>query len=67
MSTLALHNNTHGNSLLEALPAFKIIRDLSESELETLEILSDPETKKLLERSLSESKANKVFPVETIL
>lgn len=64
MSTLVLQNN---RAFLKALSAFELVRGLSESELETLEILSNEENKKLLERSLEESRNNKVAPVESIL
>lgn len=47
--------------------AFELVRGLSESELETLEILSDVKNKKILERSINESKKNKIEPIESIL
>ncbi len=50
-----------------ALAAFQLVRGMSESEIETLEIFSDEKSMKILERSLSESKNNKVVPIETIL
>ncbi|MFZ2303726.1 MAG: hypothetical protein WAV98_02980 [Minisyncoccia bacterium] len=65
MSTFALHLNT--KKLPKVLSAFELVRGMSESELETLEILSDAKNVKLLELSIGESKKNKVSPIETIL
>ncbi len=65
MSTFAVHLNK--KEFPKALSAFGLVRAMSESELETLEILSDTKNIKFLERSLSESKTNKVSPIETIL
>jgi len=65
MSTFALHLNT--KKLPKVLSAFELVRGMSESELETLEILSDTQNIKLLERSIDESQKNKVSPIESIL
>lgn len=65
MSTFALHLNT--KKFPKVLSAFELVRGMSESELETLEILSDAKNVKLLEISISESMKNKVSPIETIL
>ncbi len=54
-------------SLKKALQAFEMIRDLSESELETLEILSDPDQREAVLAGLEESKRNKVYPIKSIL
>lgn len=51
----------------KALAAFQIVRGLSESELETLEILSNPKERDLILRSLEESKKGKVYPLRSIL
>ena len=65
MSTLTLNSNI--KEFPKALSAFGLIRDMSESELETLEILSNKKNIKFFEQSLNESQKNKVFPIETIL
>ncbi len=65
MTTSALHFNTR--EFPKAISAFRFVRSMSESELETLEILSDEKNMKLLEHSLSESKRNKVSPIGSIL
>ena len=49
------------------LEAFQIVRGLSESELETLEILSNLKERDLILRSLEESKKNKIHPIRSIL
>ena len=67
MSTIALYNNLGEKKFPRALAAFRIVRGMSESEIETLEILSDEKNIGILERSLSESKKNKVVPINTIL
>ena len=67
MSTFVLQNHLGRKSNLDVLQAFKIVRGLSESELETLEILSDAKNAKILEQSISESKKGEVFPIESIL
>lgn len=67
MATIALHNNLNDKKFPRALAAFQLVRGMSESEIETLEILSDKKNIKLLEHSLSESKKNKIAPIETIL
>ena len=51
----------------KALLAFQIIQDLSESELETLEMLSNSKERDFALRSLEESKKNKVYPLRSIL
>ena len=67
MATIALHNNLNEKKFPSALAAFQLVRGMSESEIETLEILSDEKNIKILRRSLSESKKNKVVPINTIL
>lgn len=53
--------------LSKNLEAFQVVRGLSESELETLEILSDLKGKGFVLRSLRESKENRVYPIRSIL
>ncbi len=55
------------NRLQNALKAFNMVRDLSESEIETLEILSDPDQEAVILNSLEESKKGKVHSVKSIL
>jgi len=50
-----------------ALRAYRVISDLSESELETIEILSNQKNKDLILKSIRESKDNKIYPIESIL
>lgn len=66
-STLYLVNLKTKTGLHKAMEAFKIVCNLSESELETLGILSKPKEKDLILRGLAESKNNKVHPIESIL
>ena len=49
--------------LSKNLEAFRVVRGLSESELETLEILSDLRGRDFVLRSLRESKENRVCPI----
>jgi len=65
MSTSALNLNTR--KFPKILSAFNLVRGMSESELETLEIISDVKNVKLLETSICESKKNKVSPIGDIL
>ena len=65
MSTFALHLDK--KEFPKMLSAFGLIRNMSEGELETLEILSNAKNIKFLEQSLNESKTNKVSPIESIL
>ncbi len=67
MSTLILSSNFKERKYPKVLAAFELVRGLSESELETLEILSDVKNTKFFENSLGESKKNKFTPIESIL
>lgn len=67
MSTLYLVDLKTKTGLHKAMEAFRIIRSLSESELETLGILSKQKERDLILSSLKESKNNKVHPIESIL
>ncbi len=49
----------------DAINAFQFVCNLSENEIETLEILSGH--KKLIEQSIMESKKKKIHPIESIL
>ncbi len=51
----------------KAMKALQIIRGLSESELETLEILSNSKERDLVLSGLEESKRDKVYPLGSIL
>ncbi len=64
MPTLPL--NLNKKMLQKVLVALGLIRAMPESDLETLEILSNKKNVKFFERSLAESKANKISPIETI-
>jgi hypothetical protein len=67
MNTLVFRGHLNKKNTLNSLQAFELVRGLSESELETLEILSDAKNKKILEQSINESKKNKIEPIESIL
>ena len=58
MSTFTLTKFETKEELSAALEAFKFVKSLSESELETLEILSNQNDKNFLLNSLEESKNN---------
>jgi len=66
MSTLTISLKTK-KGLIKAIEAYRLVSDLSDSELETLEILSNQEEKDLILRSIKESKNNKVYPIKSIL
>ena len=66
MSTLTTSLKTK-KGLVKAIEAYRIVSDLSDSELETLEILSNQEEKDLIFRSIKESRNNKVHPIKSIL
>ena len=51
----------------KAMKALQVVHGLSESELETLEILSNPKERDLMLSGLEESKRNKVYPLRSIL
>jgi len=67
MSTATKQKLGNRAEIAKALKAFEIVRSLSESELETLEILSNSQEKKIILKSLEESKKNKVYPLRSIL
>ena len=51
----------------KAVEAYKTVSVFSESELETLEILSNEKERGLMLRSIEESKNNKIHPIKSIL
>ena len=53
--------------LNKAVEAYKTVSVFSESELETLEILSNEKERDLMLRSIEESKNNKIHPIKSIL
>lgn len=53
------------SDLKKAIQAFQILRNLSEEDLETLEMMSDKNIDILT--SINESKQDKVHPIESIL
>ena len=66
MSTLTLTQLKTKEDLSQALEAFKFVKNLSEGELETLEILSSKNDKDFFLNSLEESKNNKVSSINSI-
>ena len=65
---ISLSNNLRTKeNLTRAVDAFGIVRNLSKSELETLEILSNQEDRDLILDSLEESERGDVLPIESIL
>ncbi len=67
MSTLTLTQLKTKEDLSQALEAFKFVKNLSEGELETLEILSSKNDKDFFLNSLEESKNNKVSSINSII
>jgi len=67
MSTFLLQTYLNKKNISNTLKAFEVVRGLSESELETFEILSSVKDMKTLEQSINESKKGKVMPIESIL
>jgi len=65
-STIAI-NLTTTRGLETAIKAYQTISSLSESEIETLEILSNQKENDLILQSVKESKNNKTEPIESIL
>ena len=53
--------------LLGVIEAYKFISNLPESDLETLEILSNKKDFNLIQKGINESKNNKVHPIESLL
>ena len=64
-STAQTINFSIKSSLLNQLEAFRLIKNLSESEIETLEIISND--KNLILRSMEDSKSRKTHPIRSIL
>lgn len=64
-STAQTINFSIKSSLLNKLEAFRLIKNLSESEIETLEIISND--KNLILRSMEDSKSRKTHPIRSIL
>lgn len=50
-----------------AIKAYRAVSSFSESELETLKILSDQKDKDMILRGIKESKGNKIHPIKSIL
>lgn len=67
MSQLYRDNLKTKKGLTRAIEAYRTVSVFSESELETLEILSNEKDKNLILRGIKESKSNKVHPVKSIL
>lgn len=59
-------NTNNKRELDQAIKAFKRVRDMSEQDLETLEILADENSRDTLLKSLNESAADKVEPIDSI-
>jgi hypothetical protein len=55
------------SGLTKAIEAYNIISNFSNSELETLEILSNQKDKDLIFCGIKESKSDKVHPIKSIL
>ena len=67
MTTLYLNNLRTKQGLNKIVEAYKTVSAFSESELETIEILSNEKERDLMLRSIEESKNNKVHPIKSIL
>ena len=67
MAILFPDNLKTKKGLNKAVEAYKIVSVFSESELETLEILSNGKERDLMLRSIKESKNNKIHPIKSIL
>ena len=67
MSVLSPVNLKTKKGLNNAMEAYRAVLSLSESELETLEILSNQKDKDLILRGIKESKNNKIHPIKSIL
>ncbi len=67
MSQAFLYNVKTKKSLNKAIEAYKVVSVFSESELETLEILSNEKDRNLILRGIKESKSNKIHPIKSIL
>ena len=67
MATLYPDNLKTKEGLNKAVEAYKTISVFSESELETIEILSNEKERSLMLRSIEESKNNKIYPIKSIL
>lgn len=65
MSSLA--NLQTKESLVDVIEAYQTVSKLSESELETLELLSNQKTKDLIFQSISESKNNEIHSIQSLL
>ncbi len=52
---------------VKAIEAYQIISAFSESELETIEILSNEKERNLILRGIKESKNNKIHSIKSIL
>lgn len=67
MSQSYINNLKTKKGLVKAIEAYKTVSVFSESELETLEILSNEKDRELILRGIKESKSNKIHPVKSIL
>ena len=67
MTTLFSDNLKTKKGLNKAVEAYKIVSVFSESELETLEILSNEKERDLMLCGIKESKNNKIHPIKSIL
>ncbi len=67
MAVLALDNLKTKKRLYKAVEAYKTISAFSESELETIEILSNKKERNLILRGIKESKNNKIHSIKSIL
>jgi len=67
MSQPSLYNLKTKKGLNRVIEAYRTVSVFSESELETLEILSNEKDRNLILRGIKESKSNKVHPIKSIL
>ena len=67
MAVLYPDNLKTKKGLNKAMEAYRTVSAFSESELETLEILSDEKERDLMLRGIEESKNNKIHPIKSIL
>ena len=67
MAVLSPINLRTKKDLNKAIEAYRTVLSFSESELETLEILSNQKDKDIILRGIKESKTNKIHPIKSIL
>ena len=67
MAVLSPINLKTKKDLNKAIEAYRAVLSFSESEVETLEILSNKKERSLISRGIKESKSKKIHPIKSIL